>query len=232
MPTLVIGNKCHSSWSLRPWLLMKEFGIPFEEVLIPFMDPIASPEWKAKLRPYSPAGKVPALVDDGLQVWDTLAIVEYLAEKHADLPIWPRDRAARAMARSIAAEMHSGFGALRSACPMNMGKKFPAKDRGPEVAKDVARILEIWATARERFGEGGPFLFGAFSAADAMYAPVVTRFVTYSIPLDETGGTYSLAILSLPSFEEWKQAALDEPWIVPEDELDEEPLEDYRRKAS
>jgi glutathione S-transferase len=228
MPTLVIGNKCHSSWSMRPWLVMTEFGIPFEERLIPFMDPIASPEWKEKLRPYSPAGRVPALVDGDVKVWDSLAIIEYLAETHPHLPIWPRERAARAMARAIAAEMHAGFQALRGACPMNLGKRFPQRDRGPAVANDAARVLDIWRTARDRFGQGGRFLFGAFSAADAMYAPVVTRFVTYSLPLDETGAAYAEAVQSLRSFQEWRRAALAEPWIVPEDEADEEPIEVLR----
>lgn len=235
MPTLVIGNKCHSSWSLRPWILMKQFGIPFEEVLIPFADPIDSPEWKAQIRRYSPAGKVPALVDGDIQVWESLAIMEYLAEKHPELAIWPRDRAARAMARAIASEMHAGFAAIRSACPMNLGKRYAERDRGPGVAKDAARVTEIWRSARERFGtraaEGGPFLFGAFTAADAMYAPMVTRFDTYSIPADRDTRAYMDAILATPAFQEWRRAALAETWIVPEDEVDEEPLEVFRKAA-
>lgn len=231
MPTLVIANKCYSSWSMRAWLVMRQFGIPFEEKLIPFAETTDSPEWKAQMREYSPAGKVPALVDGDLQVWDSLAIIEYVADAHPDLAVWPKDRAARATARAIAAEMHSGFSALRQACPTNFGKKFPHRDRGAAVARDVERITTIWRDARERFGAGGPFLFGQFSAADAMYAPIVSRFVTYSIPLDQTSGEYALAVLSLPSFEEWKRAALAEPWIVPEDEVDEEPLEDYRPGA-
>jgi glutathione S-transferase len=228
MHTLVIGNKCHSSWSLRPWLLMREVGIPFEEVLIPFMDPIDSPEWKAKVRAYSPAGKVPALVDDEVQVWDSLAIIDYLADTRPDLPIWPAGRAARAMARSVAAEMHSGFQALRGACPMNLGKKFCQRDRGPAVAKDVARVTDIWREARGRFGAGGPFLFGDFSAADAMYAPVVTRFETYSIPVDPVCRAYMDAIMETAGFRAWREAALAEPWIVPEDEVDEEPVKVFR----
>jgi glutathione S-transferase len=231
MATLVIGNKCHSSWSLRPWILMKQLGIPFEEVLIPFADPIDSPEWKAEVRRYSPAAKVPALVDGHVAVWESLAIMEYLADAHPDLAIWPRDRAARAMARSIAAEMHAGFSALRSACPMNLGKTYPERDRGPQVAKDVARIAEIWTTARERFGAGGSFLFGAFTAADAMYAPVVTRFETYSIPVDPVSRAYMDAVLSTPAFRAWREAALREPWIVPEDEVGEEPIANHRTAA-
>jgi glutathione S-transferase len=229
MPTLVIGNKCHSSWSLRPWILLRQLGIPFEEVLIPFTDPIDTPEWKAEVRKYSPAGKVPALVDGDVAAWDSLAIMEYVAELRPDLPVWPRDKAARAMARSISAEMHSGFSALRSACPMNLGKKYARRDRGPAVEKDVARIGEIWRTARERFGAGGPFLFGAFGAADAMYAPVVTRFDTYSVPVDPACRAYMDAVLGTPAFQEWRAAALAETWIVPEDEVDEEPVAVLRK---
>ena len=232
MPTLVIANKCHSSWSMRPWLLMKHFGIPFEEVLIPFATPMNSPDWTAQVRRYSPAGKVPVLVDRDVAVWESLAIIEYLADEHPDLPIWPRERAARALARAIASEMHAGFSALRSACPMNLGKRYPARDRGPAVAKDVARVCEIWRTTRERFGRGGPFLFGAFCAADAMYAPVVTRFHTYSLPADEAGRAYMDAVMALPAFREWREAGLAETWIVPEDEVDEEPIEVYRRIAA
>jgi glutathione S-transferase len=231
MLTLVIGNKCHSSWSLRPWILMKQFGIPFEEVLIPFSEPMHSPEWKAKVRQYAPGGKVPGLVDGDVAVWESLAIMEYLADTHPDLAIWPRDRAARAMARSISAEMHAGFSPLRSACPMNLGKKYAQKDRGPEVAKDVARVAEVWTAARERFGKGGPFLFGAFTAADAMYAPVVTRFESYSIPVDPTCRAYMDAVMATPAFQEWRQAALAETWIVPEDEVDEEPIAVFRKVA-
>jgi glutathione S-transferase len=229
MPTLVIGNKCHSSWSLRPWILMRQLGIPFEEVLIPFSNPFHSPEWKAEVRKYSPAGKVPALVEGDIAVWESLAIMEYVAELRPDLPVWPSDKAARAMARSISAEMHSGFQALRSACPMNLGKKYGEKDRGTEVANDVARVTEIWRTARERFGAGGPFLFGAFGAADAMYAPVVTRFDTYGIAVDPVCRAYMDAVLGTPAFREWRAAALAETWVVPEDEIDEEPIAVFRK---
>src|SRR5215203_1221553 len=229
MPTLVIGNKCHSSWSLRPWILMRQLGVPFDEVLVPFTDPIDTPEWKAQVRKYSPAGKVPALVDGDVAVWDSLAIIEYVAEMRSDLPVWPRERAARAMARSISAEMHSGFGALRSACPMNLGKRYGEKDRGAAVARDVARITEIWRAARERYGAEGPFLIGQFGAADAMYAPVVTRLDTYSIPVDPVCRAYMDAVLGTPAFREWRAAALAETWIVPEDEVDEEPIATFRK---
>lgn len=224
MPTLLIANKCYSSWSLRPWLLMKQARIAFEEVVVP----LDRPDTRERILKHSPAGKVPVLVDGDVTVWDSLAIVEHLAETREAGRVWPQDRAARAMARSVSAEMHSGFPALRRACPMNFGKKFGRRDRGPDVARDVGRVTAIWREARERFGAGGPFLFGAFSAADAMYAPVVARFVTYSIPLDEVSGAYALTVLSLPAFEEWKQAALREPWIIAADEVDEEPLEVYR----
>ena len=229
MPTLVIGNKCHSSWSLRPWILMRQLGDPFDEVLVPFTDPIDTPEWKAQVRKYSPAGKVPALVDGDVAVWDSLAIIEYVAEMRPDLPVWPRERAARAMARSISAEMHSGFSALRSACPMNLGKRYAEKDRGAAVARDVARVTEIWRTARERYGAEGPFLFGQFGAADAMYAPVVTRLDTYSIPVDSVSRAYMDAVLGTAAFQEWRAAALTETWIVPEDEVDEEPIATFRK---
>jgi glutathione S-transferase len=228
MPTLVIANKLYSSWSMRPWLLMRAFDIPFREVLVPFSSPMHSPEWKAEIRRYVPSGTVPALADGEVAVWESLAIIEYLADRHPELAIWPRDLAARAMARSISCEMHAGFTALRRACPMNLGKRFAERDRGPAVAANVARIAELWTLARERFGEGGPFLFGAFSAADAMYAPVVTRLDTYSIAVDAVSRAYMDAVLLHPAFQEWRQAALQETWIVPEDEVDEAPAEVFR----
>jgi glutathione S-transferase len=226
MPTLVIANKCYSSWSMRPWLLMKQLGIAFDEITVP----LDLPDTKAKVLKHSPAGKVPILIDGDVTVWETVAIMEYVGEAYG-VPVWPADRKARAMARSIAAEMHSGFSALRSACPMNLGKKFAQKDRGEAVASDVARFSEIVRQAREQFGAGGPFLFGAFSAADAMYAPLVTRLDTYSIPLDATTRAYADAILILPAFQEWRSAAMEEEWIVEADEVDEEAIEDYRKAA-
>jgi glutathione S-transferase len=225
---LIIANKLHSSWSLRPWMLLTQFGIPFQEVLIPFGPTFDDPAWKRQVAAYTPAGKVPALVDGEMQVWESLAIVEYVAEKFPDLAIWPRDRAARAMARSISSEMHSGFSALRNACPMNMGFRHPPKDRGSNVAADVARITSIWNGARSRFGSGGPFLFGEFSAADAMYAPVTQRFTGYSIALDPVSQAYVAAVQGTSAFQSWRKAALAEPWIVPEDEVDEPIAEDFR----
>jgi glutathione S-transferase len=226
MPTLVIANKCYSSWSMRPWLLLKQLGIAFDEITVP----LDLPDTKARVLKHSPAGKVPILIDGDVTVWETIAIMEHVGEAY-DAPVWPADRKARAMARSIAAEMHSGFSALRSACPMNLGKKFAQKDRGEAVARDVARFSEIVRQAREHFSAGGPFLFGAFSAADAMYAPLVTRLDTYSIALDATTRAYADAILILPAFQEWRSAAMEEEWIVEADEVDEEAIEDYRKAA-
>ncbi len=226
MPTLVIANKCYSSWSLRPWLLMKQLGVAFDEIVIP----LDLPDTKAKVLKHSPAGKVPILIDGDVTVWESLAIMEYVGEAFGT-PAWPEDRKARAMARSIAAEMHAGFSALRNVCPMNLGKKYASKDRGEGVARDVARFSEIVRQARERFGAGGPFLFGAFSAADAMYAPLATRLDTYSISLDGETRAYVDAILSLPAFQEWRSAALKETWIVDADEIDEEPIENFRNIA-
>lgn len=225
---LIIANKLHSSWSMRPWLLMTHFGIPFEEVLIPFGPTFDDPDWKRQVKAHNPAGKVPALVDGETQVWESLSIIEYIADLRPDLAIWPRDRAARALARNVASEMHAGFSALRNACPVNLGKRHAPRDRGPKVAADVARITQIWNDCRARHGQGGPFLFGAFSAADAMYAPVCTRFRSYSISVDPVSEAYCDAIYALPAFKLWRDAALQEPWIVPEDEMDEPVLENYR----
>ncbi|WP_262273099.1 glutathione S-transferase family protein [Microvirga yunnanensis] len=226
MPTLVIANKCYSSWSLRPWLLMKQLGVAFDEITIP----LDLPDTKARVLKHSPAGKVPILIDGDVTVWESIAIMEYVGDAFG-APVWPGDRKARAMARSIAAEMHAGFPALRSACPMNLGKKFARKNRGEAVDRDVARFSEIVRQSRERFGAGGPFLFGAFSAADAMYAPLATRLDTYSIAHDATTQAYVDAILSLPAFENWRAAAMTEEWVVTADEVDEEAIENYRRAA-
>jgi glutathione S-transferase len=226
MPTLVIGNKLYSSWSLRPWLLLRGLGIAFEEVLIP----LDQPDTKARILAHSPGGKVPVLVEDGFSVWESVAIMEHVADTRPELGAWPSDPAARAMARSVSAEMHAGFTALRSACPMNLGKRYATRDRGEAVARDVARVTAIWREARERYGADGPFLFGAFSAADAMYAPVVTRLDTYSISVDPVSRAYMDTILGLPAFREWLDAALDEPWVLAHDEVDEEPTEILRRR--
>ena len=225
MPTLVIVNKLYSSWSLRPWLLLRQTGIGFDEVLIP----LGQPDTRERILQSSPAGKAPVLIDGEVTVWESLAIMEYAAERWPQAEVWPADRPARALARSISAEMHAGFGALRSACPMNLGKTFSMKDRGAAVAADVARIEAMWRDARTRFGQTGPFLFGTFSAADAMYAPVVTRLDTYSVPVAADTRAYMDAILSLPAFRTWRDAALKEPWTYREDEVDEEPVANHRQ---
>jgi glutathione S-transferase len=226
MPTLVIANKLYSSWSMRPWLLMKHLGIAFEEIVIP----LDQTDTNDRIRRHSPAGKVPILIDGEVTVWETIAIMEYVAETYSSA-LWPVDPAARAMARSVAAEMHAGFQALRAACPMNLGKKFPARDRGGAVARDVVRVEQIFREARQRFGTQGPFLFGKFTAADAMFAPVVTRLATYSVPVEAPTSAYMDTILSLPAYREWLQEALKEPWVLAHDEVDEEPVEVYRRVA-
>lgn len=219
---LVIGNKNYSSWSLRPWLAMRHLGIEFEEVLIP----LDHEDTKAKILSHSPAGKVPVLKDGDAVVWESLAILDYLADRFPEHRLWPSDPAARACARSVAAEMHSGFRELRSALPMNLRKRFAYRDRGEAVTKDALRILDIWRDARTRFGAGGSFLFGAFSAADAMYAPVVTRFHTYSVPTDPVTQAYMDTILTLPAFLEWRAAGIEEEWILAHDEVDEPELKD------
>jgi glutathione S-transferase len=225
MPTLVIANKCYSSWSLRPWILLKEFGIAFDEVLIP----LDLPDTKEKVLKHSPAGKVPILIDGDVTVWESIAIMDYVGEAFGK-DVWPKDKRARAMARSIAAEMHAGFSALRSACPMNLGKRYARLDRGEAVAKDVARFEQIVRDARAVAGDG-PFLFGAFSAADAMYAPLVTRLDTYSFDLSTQSRAYVDAVLALESFQDWREAALKESWIVDHDEVDETPVANFRQSA-
>ncbi len=200
VPILVIGNKNYSSWSLRPRLAMKVLGIPFQELRIPLYGPGAAEE----ILRYSPTGKVPCLVDGVTRIWDSLAILEYLAESH---PLWPEDAAARAFARSMSAEMHSGFQALRQHMSMNIRKRYPGKGRTPESLADVARVVALWTACREQFGRPGDFLFGRVSAAEAMYAPVVLRLRTYEVELPPTCREYSDAVLALPAMREWIAAA-------------------------
>jgi glutathione S-transferase len=206
-PVLVVGNKNYSSWSLRAWLAMKVLGLPFREVRIP----LYGPESKRALLEYSPAGKVPCLVDGEVRVWDSLAILEYLAERHPAL--WPADAALRARARSISAEMHSGFPNLRQHMSMNIRKRHPGKGRTPEVLAEIARIVALWSEAR------GPFLFGAFGAADAMYAPVVLRFRTYAVELPPVCRAYADAVLALPALQQWMRDAERETESLPQFEL-------------
>ncbi len=204
--TLVIGNKNYSSWSLRPWLVLRHLGIAFEEVRIP----LYRPDSVGALAVWSPSGKVPVLHDGDLRVWDSLAICEYLAERFPDQRLWPEDRAARAVARSVVSEMHAGFTGLRHAMSMNIRSRYPGKGRTPECLKDIERILAIWVDCRSRFGAGGAFLFGRFGIADAMYAPVVLRFRTYGVPLEGVAQDYADAVLALPALQAWVTDALAE----------------------
>jgi glutathione S-transferase len=226
---LVIGNKLYSSWSLRPWLLMRALGLPFEEQVIP----LYKADSKARILEASPSGKVPCLIDGGTTVWESLAIMEYLAERFPDKGVWPADPGARAHARAIASEMHAGFQPLRVACPMNLGKRFAPRDFGPDGSANVARIEDIWREARGRFGNDGmgPFLYGPFTAADAMYAPVVTRLDTYQMQVAADTRTYMDAILRHPGFVQWRAEALAEPdsWDLPHYEEGHVTAEDYRR---
>lgn len=215
-PLLIIGNKNYSSWSLRPWILMKVLGLSFEEKLIPMFDE----NWDAAIAEVSPSKKVPVLIDDGHTVWETMAIMEYLHDKHPDAGVWPADRLARAVARSAANEMHGGFGGLRNAMPMNTRKVLPGRGRDEASLKDIERVQQLWNTCRADHGRGGDFLFGAFCAADAMFAPVVSRLVTYAVELDPVCQAYVDAVMALPAMQDWYAAARDEPWIVERDELD------------
>ena len=220
---LVVGNKNYSSWSLRPWLLMRMFAIPFDEINVD----IYSPGARARILEHSPSGKVPALKAGNLTLWDTLAIIEFLAESHPGLAIWPKTREARAMARVVSAEMHSGFDALRSEMPMDMTGSKPVETVSQGVARDVARIIDVWRKCRETYGssnseaigqtkdDDGPFLFGDFCAADAMFAPVTSRFRTYGVDAaahgdDGTAQAYCEAVLSLTEIEEWMRAGREE----------------------
>lgn len=198
--TLIIGTKRFSSWSLRPWLAARMAGLNVTEVEIA----LRQPDTKANILQHSPSGKVPCLVHDGLVVWDSLAICEYLAETFPEAGLWPDDRAARAVARAVAAEMHSGFVALRNACSMDMCAHTPMHPVPEDVAADLRRIGALWDDCRGRFGAGGPFLFGRFSVADAMFAPVVSRCTTYDLPLNETGRAYCAAVWGLAPMREWK----------------------------
>lgn len=208
MYTLIVGNKNYSSWSLRPWLLLRMLDIPFTERLQPFIDYGSHDAF----RDFSPTGRVPLLIDGDTSVWDSLAITEYAAEDHAR--VWPADRAARAFARSIAAEMHSGFSELRNVCTMNCGIRVELNERSPALEGDLARIDEIWCEGLSRFG--GPFLAGdTFTAADAFYAPVVLRLQTYGISLSDAANAYAARILALPPLVEWYEAGLAEIWREP-----------------
>lgn len=213
--TLVIGNRNYSSWSMRPWVLMRAKQIEFEEVQIRLFQPDSL---ERKLA-YSPAGKVPILISEGVHVWESLAILEHLAERFPDRELWPSDSAARALARSISAEMHAGFEALRNQMPMNCRASLPGRGRGSGVAEEIERVSDLWRDCRTRFGRGGDFLFGEFGNADAMFAPVVSRFHTYGVELGGVEGEYAAAVVSHPAVTEWFSAAAAEPWTVTQYEL-------------
>ncbi|MEC7123778.1 MAG: glutathione S-transferase family protein [Pseudomonadota bacterium] len=208
--TLVIGNKNYSSWSLRPWLALRVAEIAFEELIIPLDEPTTREE----ILKHTGSGRVPVLKSGDLRVWDSLAICEYLAETHPDVGLWPAAPAALAVARAVSAEMHAGFTALRAAMPMNIRSRFPGRGRGPGVQDDINRITAIWRRCRERFGAGGAFLFGDFTIADAMFAPVVARFVTYEVEVGADEAAYMAAIGALPAMRDWAAAAEREPWII------------------
>ena len=201
--TLVFGNKNYSSWSLRPWLAMKQAGLEFDEIRIP----LYQVDSVSEVRRYSPSGRVPVLLHGEITVWDSLAILDYLIEQFPERHWLPLAAKPRAIARSISAEMHSGFADLRQHMPMNIRAHIPVSKILPSVQADISRITTIWRECREAFGTGGDFLFGAFTIADAMYAPVVTRFITYGIELDSVCRTYAEAILTLPAMQEWIAAA-------------------------
>ncbi len=217
--TLVIGNKNYSSWSLRGWLMAKIAGIEFDEIVVP----LDRPETQAAIRKHSPSGRVPVLLHRGLAVWESLAIAEYLNDLKPEAGLWPPSAAARAHARAISCEMHAGFMDLRNNMPMNIRASFPGKGMTPGVRADIERITGLWRDCRKRFAgafqKDDGFLFGTFGAADAMFAPVVTRFKTYSVTLDSDADAYCAAVLAHPAMKEWADAAAHEPWLIDAYEL-------------
>jgi glutathione S-transferase len=213
---LIIGNKNYSSWSLRPWLAMQVAAIAFEETVMR----LDAPDFKAQVTALSGAGKVPVLLDGDVRVWESLAILEYLAEKFPGAGLWPTPERARAHARAVAAEMHSGFLALRGQLPMNIRRPVIPRPLDDGARADAARIEAIWNECRAQFGSGGPFLYGRFGAADAMYAPVAWRFHTYAVEVSATARAYMDAVFALPALREWRDAARREPWVLPHDEVD------------
>ncbi|HEY0919984.1 glutathione S-transferase N-terminal domain-containing protein [Devosia sp.] len=211
---LIFANRNYSSWSLRAWLVLRHFDIPFEEELVL----LSGDNWRENIRARSPTGRVPVLVDGDLVLPETTAIIEYLADCYPDKAIWPADRKLRARARAASAEMHAGFPALRSAAPMNLRSVHAGKVDLDTIADDLARVEALWGELLDR--SGGPYLFGAFTAADAMYAPLATRLRTYALPASDTAEAYVEAIYAVPAFQEWLGEALREPWIVEDDEID------------
>lgn len=210
---LFIGNKNYSSWSFRPWIALRHKAIAFKETLVPFDFESGNP----KFREFSPSLKVPVLKDGGVTVWDSLAILEYVADCHPEAGLWPKEQEQRALARAVSAEMHSGFTALRGACPMNMRRPVEVLPVDAGVKADVARIVEIWRQCLN--ASGGPFLFGDFTIADAMYAPVVSRFGTYTLSEDPVVARYSEILRQTDAWQAWEAGALKETWIVAVDEV-------------
>jgi len=209
--TLCIGNKNYSSWSLRAWLVLKATTVAFEEVVIP----LDQPTTRETILKYSPSGRLPVLKHGDLSVWESLAIAEYLAEAFPTFNLWPKDQAARILARAVSAEMHAGFAALRQHLPTNIRSSFHDREITPEVQADINRIMAIWRDCRMQYGEAsGEFLFGGFTIADAMFAPVVTRFRTYRIELEREAQAYCDAVMALPAMQEWVAAARNEPMII------------------
>jgi glutathione S-transferase len=208
---LVIGNKNYSSWSMRPWLALRANDIAFEEIFIPLYTGDAD---KQKILGFSPAGKVPTLIDGDITVWDSLAIIEYLAERFPHVRLWPEDRTQRAHARAISAEMHSGFLPLRNECGMNLRRPIRGVALSADAQANIARIQEIWIDCRERYAQQGPFLFGAFGAADAMFAPVVHRFRTYAIEVAPSVKAYMETMMALPAFAQWTKEGLSETLLI------------------
>jgi glutathione S-transferase len=208
--TIYIGNKNYSSWSLRGWLMLRHTGAEFAEEAIP----LDEPNTRASILRHSPSGKVPALRHGELVIWESLAIGEYLAELFPKAQLWPMAATARAVARAVSTEMHAGFAALRSHLPMNIRSSFPNRGVTPEAQADINRITALWRDCRRRFGEGGGLLFGQFTIADAMYAPVVSRFRTYKVELDSETERYCDALWALPVMQEWVAAARNEPAII------------------
>lgn len=215
--TLAIGNKNYSSWSMRPWMALKAAGIAFDEVTIPLYTGTAD---KERILGFTRSGKVPALVDGDITVWDSLAIIEYAAERFPDARLWPGDVAARAHARSISAEMHSGFMALRNECGMNIHRPIRSKPLSDDAKDNIARIQQIWTECCARYGGQGPYLFGAFSGADAMFAPVVHRFRTYAIEVTPPVRAYMDTMLANAAFREWTEAGLAETLVIEKFEVD------------
>ncbi|NVJ93204.1 MAG: glutathione S-transferase family protein [Methylocystaceae bacterium] len=213
--TLIIGNKNYSSWSLRPWLVLKHLGLDFDEVVIPLLQD----NFKEKILAHSHAGKVPILKADGFDLWDSLAICEFLNDQYPEGKLWPTDPKAKAVARSISCEMHSGFFNIRNDMPMNMRRVINGVTPTAACQSEIDRVVEIWTNCRAEFGQEGPYLFGSFTIADAMFAPVVNRFATYQVPVSGQAATYMKTMQDMPSMKEWKADAIEEEWVIEAVEL-------------